>query len=156
MENTTTTEEGQDIEEVSESSGSLTLNGEAWKNRNNTTYTSLLDRYGAADLFSDKSMRLYQQLEEEKHTEQQELKDYIFSGQMQTKSEEENMVERIFSEEIQLSKVRNYSRNEEDYFICFVMAEILFVLVFVYILMKINAGRKKRREAHAVEINMED
>ena len=156
MENTATTEEEQDVEEVSESFGGLELNGEAWKNRNNTTYTSLLDRYEAADLFSDKSMRLYRQLEEEKHTEQQELTEYIFSGQMQTKSEEENMIERIFAEEIQLSKVRDYSRNEDDYFICYVMAEILFVLVFVYILMKINAGRRKRREAHAVEINMED
>lgn len=156
MENTTTTEEDQNVEAVSESSGNLNLNGEAWKNRNNTTYTSLLDRYEAADLFSKKSMRLYQQLEEEKHTEQQELTEYIFSGQMQTKSEEENMVERIFAEEIQLSKVKDYSRDEDDYFICFVMAEILFVLIFVYILMKINAGRRKRREAHAIEINMED
>lgn len=156
MENTTTTEEDRNVEAVSESSGNLNLNGEAWKNRNNTTYTSLLDRYEAADLFSKKSMRLYQQLEEEKHTEQQELTEYIFSGQMQTKSEEENMVERIFAEEIQLSKVKDYSRNEDDYFICFVMAEILFVLIFVYILMKINVGRRKRREAHAIEINMED
>lgn len=156
MENTTTTEEDQNVEAVSESSENLNLNGEAWKNRNNTTYTSLLDRYEAADLFSKKSMRLYQQLEEEKHTEQQELTEYIFSGQMQTKSEEENMVERIFAEEIQLSKVKDYSRNEDDYFICFVMAEVLFVLIFVYILMKINAGRRKRREAHAIEINMED
>lgn len=156
MENTATTEEEQDVEEVSELFGGLELNGEAWKNRNNTTYTSLLDRYEASDLFSDKSMKLYQQLEEEKHIEQQELTEYIFSGQMQTKSEEENMIERIFAEEIQLSKVRDYSRNEDDYFICFVMAEILFVLVFVYILMKINAGKRKRREAHAAEINMED
>lgn len=156
MENLTTTEEGQDVEAVSESSGNLNLNGEAWKNRNNTTYTSLLDRYEAADLFSDKSMRMYQQQEEEKHTEQQELTEYIFSGQMQTKSEEEYMIEHIFAEEIQLSKVRDYSRNEDDYFICYVMAEILFVLVFVYILMKINAARRKRREAHAIEINMED
>lgn len=155
MENTTM-EEDQNVEAVSESSGNLNLNGEAWKNRNNTTYTSLLDRYGAADLFSNKSMERYQQLEEEKHTEQQELTDYIFSGQMQTKSEDESMVECIFSEEIQTSKVRDYSRNEDDYFICFVMAEILFVFVFVYILMKLNAGRRKRRETHAIEINMED
>lgn len=156
MENTTTTEEDQDVETVSETSGNLELNGEAWKNRNNTTYTSLLDRYEAADLFSDKSMRLYQRLEEKKNTEYQELTEYIFSGQMQTKREEENMVERIFAEEIQLSKVRDYSRDEDDYSICFVMAEILFVLVFIFILMKINTGRRKRREAHAIKINMED
>lgn len=156
MENTTTTEEDQDVETVSETSGNLELNGEAWKNRNNTTYTSLLDRYEAADLFSDKSMRLYQRLEEKKNTEYQELTEYIFSGQMQTKREEENMVERIFAEEIQLSKVRDYSRDEDDYSICFVMAEILFVLIFIFILMKINTGRRKRRETHAIKINMED
>lgn len=156
MENVATTEEGQDVEKVSESSGNLELNGEAWKNRSNTTYTSLLDRYEAADLFSDKSMQLYQQLGEEKDKEYQGLTEYIFSGQMQTKREEENMVERIFAEEIQLSKVMDYSRDEDDYSICFAMAEILFVLVFIYILMKVNASRRKRRETDAVEINMED
>lgn len=156
MENTLTTEESQDAEEISQPSGTLELNGEAWKNRNNTTYTSLLDQYEAADLFSDKSMQLYQQLQEEKKAEQQELTEYIFSGQMQIEKEEEAIVERIFAEEIQLSKVRDYSRNEDDYSICFVMGEILFVLVFIYILMRINTGRRKRREAYAVEINLED
>lgn len=135
--------------------GGLTLNGEAWKNRNNTTYTSLLDRYGVAALFSSESMELYQKMEEERRAEQQELAEYIFSGQMQTKSEEENMIERIFSQEIQFSKLRDYSRSEDDYSICYAMAEMLFVLVFIYILMKINADRKKRRESHAVEINLE-
>lgn len=148
-------EEEQNTENVSGSSGVLELNGEAWKNRDNTTYTSLLDMYEAADLFSDESMRLYQEQEEKQNTEQQELTEYIFSGKMQTKSEEENMVEYIFSEEIQLSKVRDYSRKEEDYSICFAMAELFFVMLFLYILMKVNAGRRKRREAHAVEINME-
>lgn len=156
MENRKTTEEEQDVEAVSESSGNLNLNGEAWKNRNSTTYTSLLDRYEATNLFSDNSMSLYQQLDEEKYTEQQELIEYIFSGQMQAKKNEENMAERIFSEELHFSKVRDYSRNEDDYSVCYVMAEILFVLVFVYILMKINAGKKKRRETHAVKINLED
>ena len=147
--------EEQQAENISGSSGILELNGEAWKNRDITTYTSLLDMYEAADLFSDESMRLYQEQKEEKNAQQQELTEYIFSGQMQTKSEEENMVERIFSEEIQLSKVRDYSRKEEDYSICFVMAELFFVMLFLYILMKVNAGRRKRREAYAVEINVE-
>lgn len=155
MGNTMTTEEDREAETVSEPSGSLTLNGEAWKNRNNTTYTSLLDRYGVADLFSSESMELYQKIEEEKRAEQQELAEYVFSGQMQTKSEEENMIERIFSQEIQFSKLRDYSRSEDDYSICFVMAEMLFVLVFIYILIKINVSRKKRRESYAVEINLE-
>ncbi len=150
-----TTEEGRDTETVYESSGSLTLDGEAWKNRNNTTYTSLLDRYGVADLFSSKSMDLYQEKKEEKIAGQQALTEYVFSGQMQTMSEEENVIELVFSREIQVSKLRDYSRSEDDYTICFVMAEILFVLVFIYILIKINANRKKRRESHAVEINLE-
>lgn len=133
----------------------MTLNGEAWKNRNNTTYTSLLDRYGVPDLFSGESMELYRKTEEEGRKEQRELTEYIFSGRMQTGSEEENMIELIFSQEIRFSKLRDYNRNEDDYSICFLMAEMLFVLVFIYVLIKINAGRRKRRESYAVEINLE-
>ena len=136
--------------------GSLDLNGEAWKNRNNTTYTSLLDRYSVADLFSDESMELYQKMEEENRAEHQKLTEYVFSGQLQAKDEEENMIDCIFSQEIQFSKLRDYNKNEDDYSICYVMAEILFVLVFICALMKIKAGRKKRREADAVEINLEN
>lgn len=136
--------------------GSLNLNGEAWKNRDNTTYTSLLDRYGAADLFSDESMELYQKIEEENRAEHQELTEYVFSGQLQARGEEENLIDCIFSQEIQISKLRDYSKNEDDYSICFVMAEILFVLVFICILMKIKASGKKRRELNAVEINLEN
>ena len=156
METTTTTEESRDVESTSETSESMTLNGEAWKNRGNTTYTSLLDRYDAADLFSNRSMNLYQEQKEQKHIQQEAMTEYIFSGQMQTQSKEENMVERIFSEEIQLSRVRDYNKKEDDYSIYFILMEILFVLIFIYILMKVNAGRKKRREANAVKINMEN
>lgn len=133
----------------------MTLNGEAWKNRNNTTYTSLLDRYGVPDLFSGESMELYQKTEEKQHEEQEELTEYIFSGRMQTRSEEENMIELIFSQEIRFSKLRDYNKSEDDYSVCFLMAEILFVLVFIYVLIKVNAGRRKRRESYAVEINLE-
>lgn len=139
--------------------GSLNLNGEAWKKRNTTTYSSLLDRYGAQDLFSAKNTELYQKMEEEKHTEQQELTDYVFSGQMQAKSEDEDMIDCIFSQEIQFSRLRDYSRDEEDYSICFAMAEILFALVFICILMKIRAGRRKRKEHgyyDAVKIDLEN
>lgn len=155
MGNTMKPEENRNTEAAYEPSGSLHLNGEAWKNRNNTTYTSLLDRYGAAELFSGESMKLYQEMEEAKHAQQQELTEYVFSGHMQTKSEEENVIEHIFSQEIRFSKLQDYSRKEDDYSICFIMAEILFVLVFLYILIKINANRKKRRESHAVEVNLE-
>lgn len=155
MDNTITVDEDMETEEIYESSGSLILDGESWKDRNNTTYTSLLDRYGVADLFSGKSMELYQEMKEEKHARQQALTEYVFSGQMQTKGEEEDMVELVFSREIQFSKLRDYSRSEDDYTICFVMAEVLFVLIFLYILIKVNAYRKKRRESHAAEINLE-
>lgn len=133
----------------------MTLDGVAWKNRNSTTYSSLLDRYGVADLFSGESMERYREMEEEKRAEQQELTEYVFSGQMQTKGAEENMVELVFSQELRFSKLRDYSRKEDDYFICYIMAEILFVLLFLCILMKIHTVRKKRRESHAVEVNLE-
>lgn len=138
--------------------GSLNLNGEAWKNRNNTTYTSILDRYDVADLFSGENTELYQKMEEEKRAEQQELTEYVFSGQMQTKggSEDEDMIERIFSQEIQVSRQRDYSINEDDYSICFAMAEMLFALIFIYVLMKVRAGKRKRRELNAAEINLEN
>lgn len=155
MDNTITVDEDMETEEIYESSGSLILDGESWKDRNNTTYTSLLDRYGVANLFSSESMELYQEMKEEKHARQQALTEYVFSGQMQTKGEEEDMVELVFSREIQFSKLRDYSRSEDDYTICFVMAEVLFVLIFLYILIKVNAYRKKRRESHAAEINLE-
>lgn len=148
-------EENEAAEATEESSGVLILDGEAWKRRGSTTYTSLLDRYGAADLFSAEHTEQYQEMEEEENARQQEMTEYLFSGQMQTKSEDEAMIEQVFSEEIRLTKVQDYSRKEEDYSICFALAEIFFVLVFLYILVKINAARRKRRESYAAEIDME-
>ena len=155
MEDTTVSEENEAGEAASGVTGNLTLNGEAWKSRNQKTYTSLLDQYGVSDLFSDRNTERYRELQQEKAAEHQELTEYVFSGRMQTKGEEEDLVELIFSEELQFSKTRDYSRGGEDYSICFVLAEFLFVLLFIYILMKINAGRKKRREPLAAETDME-
>lgn len=156
MDDTLTPEEYEEGEETSEISGSLTLNGEAWKNRDDITYNSLLDINGVTDLFSEESTNLYNDMKLESDAERQELTEYLFTEQMETENAEEDMADMIFSEEIRLSRSRDYSRNEDDYSICFVMGEIIFVLIFLYILMKINAGRRKRREAHAVEINMEN
>ena len=155
MDETLTPEEYEEGEEDSETSGSLTLDGEAWKNRGDTTYNSLLDINGVTDLFSGESTDRYNERQQEAYTEQQELTEYLFTGQTKPESAEENETDMIFSEEIRLSRSGDYSRSEEDYSVCFVMAEIIFVLIFLYILIKINAGRRKRREAHAVEINME-
>ena len=155
MEDNTVSEENEAVEAASGGTGNLTLNGEAWKSRNQKTYTSLLDQYGVSDLFSARNTERYRELQQEKGTQHQELIEYVFSGRMQTKGEEEDLVELIFSKEIQFSRIRDYSRDEEDYSMCFVLAEFLFVLLFIYILMKINAGRRKRREPFAAEIDME-
>ncbi len=155
MDDTLMSEEYEEGEGDAGTSGILTLNGEAWKNRDNTTYNSLLDINGVTDLFSQESTDQYNDRKQESYTEQQELTEYLFSEQAETENMEENEADRIFSEEIRLSRSRDYSRNEEDYSICFVMAEIIFVLLFLYLLIRINAGRRKRREAHAAEINME-
>lgn len=137
-------------------SSNMVLNGEAWKDRSQTTYTSLLDQYGVSDLFSYDSIRLYRKQEQEEGIRQQKLTNYMFSGQMQEKKDEDDIVERIFSEEIQLSRARDYNKNGDDYSICFVLAEILFVLLFIYILIKINSGRRKKEKGHAAEINLEN
>lgn len=147
--------DGIDKQGVSmETPGNMELNGEAWKERGNTTYTSLLDMYGAEELFSQKSMALYEELNQQKTLQNQELTEYVFSDKIQEKSEE-NLAEQIFSEEIQFSRARDYNKTEEDYSICLILGEILFVLVFVSILIKINALRRKRGKQHAVEIDME-
>ncbi len=144
-----------DTETVPETSSSMTLDGESWKNRENATYTSLLDMYGAPKLFSSEKTNLYSEIKQEDILEQQNLVDYIFSGQMQVIDEEENLIDYIFSKEIELSKVKNYNKDENDYFLCFVMAEILIALIFIRLLVKFNAKRKKRREEYEAEINLE-
>lgn len=155
MSDVLTSEGYEEGEGDSGTSGSLTLNGEAWKNRDNTTYNSLLDINGVTDLFSQENTSRYQEIKQESYAERQELTEYLFSEQANTGDMEENEADMIFSEEIRLSRSGDYSRSEDDYSICFAMAEIIFVLVFFYILMKINAGRRKRREAYADETDME-
>lgn len=133
----------------------MTLNGESWKNRGQTTYTSLLDRYGASGLFSGESMEAYQEIREKKGAGQQALTEYVFSGKMQAKGEEGNVADLIFSQEIRFSKLRDYNRGEKDDATCFVMGEMLFVLAFLCALVKINAGRRKGRGQRAVKVDVE-
>lgn len=148
--------ENTGIDSSTEISGSMTFDGEAWKNRENITYTSILDIYNASDLFSSKSMEFYHESEQEKLVKQQEMVDYIFSDQLNTENSDEELINYIFSEEIELSKVKKYSRNENNYFICYILAIVLTVLVFVYLIMNFILRRKKRRGKYATEINMED
>lgn len=132
--------------------GGLVLDGESWKNKDTTTYTSILDLYGVADLFSAEHTRLYEQ----KHMEEQELQEYIFSGTMPEKDgEEEALIEYLFSDGVALSKVKDYNTQKEDYTLCLTLAAVLACLVFGMIMVRYSGKRKKRRENFATEINME-
>lgn len=148
-------EENREEGTVQETTGTLVLDGEAWKERGNKTYTSLLDRYEVADLFSEENTERCQEMAEEERAKDGALTEYLFSGQMPEEDDEADLVEQVFSEKIQLSRVKDNSREQEDNTIYFAMAELLFVLLFLYILMKISAARKKRREQYAVEADME-
>lgn len=151
------TTEDTDAISSTEVSGSMTFDGEAWKNRDNVMYTSLLDMYGASDLFSSKSMEIYNKLGQEELAEQQELVNYIFSGRLNTEdNNDEELINYVFSNEIEFSKTKDYGKNENDYFICYVMSAALVVLVFVCLLINFDVRRKKRREKYAAEINMEN
>lgn len=139
--------------EKSGDQGIMILNGEAWKNRGDTTYTSLLDMYGVSDLFSEESMDLYEGAKADSVSQQQELTEYLFSGRMQDKSEYNDMADQIFSQELQFSRIQRYSRDASDYTAVIVLAEMLFVLVFLCVLMRWNAGRREKRKEDAVEID---
>lgn len=150
------TEENTSAESVSEYSRSLNLNGEAWKNRNASTYISLLDLYGAEKLFSNTTMNAYREQKQEQIAKQERMTDYLLFEQQQDINTDEYLVEHIFSEEIQLSKIKDYNRNENNNDIYYVLIEIIFVFLFLIILIRIDLARRKRRRTNAVEINMED
>lgn len=148
-------EENREEGTVQETTGTLVLDGEAWKERGNKTYTSLLDRYEVADLFSEENTERCREMAEEERAKDGALTEYLFSGKMPEEDDEADLVEQVFSEKMQLSRVKDNSREQEDNTIYFAMAELLFVLLFLYILTKISAVRKKRREQYAVEADME-
>lgn len=150
------TTENEDNEAATEESGSMTFDGEAWKDREDVTYTSLLDMYSAENLFSSENMELYKESEQAKQAESQELIDYVFSGYLNTGDNDAELIDYIFSEKIELSNVKDYSRNENDYFVCYVMAAVLVALIFVCLLINFNSRRKIRRGKYATEIDLED
>lgn len=150
------TTENEDNEAATEESGSMTFDGEAWKDREDVTYTSLLDMYSAESLFSSENMELYKESEQAKQAESQGLMGYVFSGYLNTGDNDEELIDYIFSEKIELSNVKDYSRNENDYFVCYVMAAVLAALIFVCLLINFNSRRKIRRGKYATEIDLED
>lgn len=140
-----------------EEQGGLVLDGESWKNKDSTTYTSVLDLYSAADLFSVERTRSYEQKHLEEQELQQELQEYIFSGKMpENDGEEEALIEYLFSDGVSLSKVKDYSTQKESYTLCLILAAVLATLVFGIAMARYSRKRRKRRESFAVEINMEN
>lgn len=140
-----------------EEQGGLVLDGESWKNKDSTTYTSVLDLYSAADLFSVERTRSYEQKYLEEQELQQELQEYIFSGKMpENDGEEEALIEYLFSDGVSLSKVKDYSTQKESYTLCLILAAVLATLVFGIVMARYSRKRRKRRESFAVEINMEN
>ncbi|MDE6742355.1 MAG: hypothetical protein K2J95_00570 [Lachnospiraceae bacterium] len=89
MDDTLMSEEYEEGEGDSGTSGVLTLDGEAWKNRDNTTYNSPLDINGVTDLFSQENTDHYNDRKQESYTEQQELAEYLFSERAETENMEE-------------------------------------------------------------------
>lgn len=139
-----------------EGQGGLVLDGESWKNKDSTTYTSILDLYGATDLFSAEHTRLYEQKYMEEQELQMELQEYVFSGMMPEKEGDEALIEYLFSDGVSLSKVKDYSAQKENYTLCLILAAVLAGLVFGIIMARYNTKRRKRRESFATEINMEN
>lgn len=155
LEDTAIPEENGEEETIQGPSGNLVLDGEAWKKRGSRTYTSLLDRYGAADLFSEESTERYLEMTEEGRARDEAMAEYLFSGQMQEESDEADLVEQVFSEKIELSRVRERNREQEDNTIYFAMGELLIVLIVLYLWTRARTARKKRRGQDAAEADME-
>lgn len=136
--------------------GQLQLDAAAWKNKSTTTYTSLLDIYNASDLFTPKKTALYEQKRAREIQIQSARKDYVFLSEMEEEISEEEIINEIFSEEIQLSKIKNYETHTQNSRICAVLASIFAFLVFGICMLEYNNRRRNRREEIAAEINMEN
>lgn len=145
----------ESVPNTAESNG-LILNGEAWKDKNTTTYTSILDLYGVPDLFSGENTALYEKRREEDSRMQEKLQNYLFSGELQQTGNEAELTDYLFSGEIELSKVKSYTSEKESYMLSLVLAAILICMIFGMVLTGYSRRRKKRRESFAAEINMED
>lgn len=136
--------------------GHLELDGEAWKDRGIKTYTSILDMYGASGLFSTKMTYQYLRQQEENIIDQ-ELADFLFSGQMQgVDVTDKELIDYVFSEELEFTKVRNYNRDTDSSLRVFLLSGILGILLFLIGIARYNEHRRKRRAAYAAEIDMEN
>lgn len=145
--------------ESTESEGGIELDGESWKERDDTTYTSLLDLYGVSDLFSEEVTVSYKHIEVEKDIKEQKLMDYVVSGEVVVNnrtSKDEELIDYIFSVEIDISKVKEYDKEEKGFGILITIVGLFVVLAFCLFMVRFNIKRQNRREKYGIEINMED
>lgn len=146
------TNQGEELQQPEEG---LVLDGRSWRDKNSTTYTSILDLYGMADLFTEKTTGNYEgQLRGEQELQEQ-LREFVFSGSLQQEEEYTALVDYVFSDTLVLSRVREYTTGTEDYTVSLILAGILAVLVFGMAVAQYNRKRRKRREQFAAEIDME-
>lgn len=139
-----------------ENAEGLRLDGESWKNKDSTTYTSILDLYGVSDLFSQEMGQRYEKMQMEEQALQEELREYVFSGALRQEKLDGELIDYIFSEPMSLSKVKEYTTEKETDALCLFLAAVLAGLLFGRMIFRYNRERKKRRENFAVEIDMED
>lgn len=139
-----------------EGQSGLKLDGYAWKDKDSTTYTSILDLYGVSDLFSNENNTLYQDKQVEEKRLQEDLQKYVFSGLSEQEQNDDELINYIFSEEINVAKVKSYVMENKESTIYFIGVAIIVVTAFVAILNIYNRERKRRRKEFATEINLEN
>lgn len=143
-------------EGVSRVAGSLDLNGESWRDKDTTTYTSILDMYQTSDLFSEEKTEQYSRISGAEAMEQQWI-DFLFSGQFsETSAMDQEFVDYIFAEKLEFTALRDYSRTSDDFLAIGILSGILVMMLFLMGMLGYNGYRRKRRAAYAAEIDMED
>lgn len=134
----------------------MTIDGDAWKDRELDTYMSILDMYDAAELFTKDLYEEYAAKVSESAEIDVERKETVFTVDEIDEKPEQEIIDNIFSEEIKLSKVQEYGVRENNYVYLSWMIVILLLVICICILIKINISRNKRRKQYAAEINMEN
>lgn len=134
----------------------LLLDGESWKNKENITYSSILDLYGVSDLFTEQTNRVYKDEQDKEQVIQQKLQEYVFSDWTTNEQTEVELINYIFSDDVNLSKMKSYKSENGNDRLSAISIGIVLVIVFGIIMSGYNRERKKRREKFATEINMEN
>lgn len=137
-------------------SKSMIVDGDAWKERELNTYMSVIDMYGASELFDEDTYEKYGDLRLEDVERDSERKELIFTEIEEIQNSDSEMEDRIFSTEITLNKIQDYREETNSYRYLGWMTGILVVIICVCILIRINIKRVKRRHQYAAEINMEN